>query len=340
MNDFRGQGVVRGRRSTDRGRTSSRAKNRAEFSMAGPNQDRAITTIVVEQIPEENFEEQQVRDFFSAFGNIEEITMKPYKRLALVKYDNYYSARAAYDSPKVIFDNRFVKVYWFNPQTAEQPTEKKSIPTAKKSEEPAFDKEKFQRDSEVAQKKHEARQALKQETESKRAALGAKQQEIAQKREEEIKRMKEKLAAKGQSLPDDMDIDKLNKSEKASANTEKLLAQLKALEDEAKSLGLDPEPWNSDRGRGRGRGRGRASYRGWNGYSARGGYDPSRGNHRGRGTGSYRGTVLAGGAYNLDNRPKTVQVEGVYFDDSKDESLKQFLFVRLPFAITDIGLLG
>ena len=117
---------------------------------------------------------------------------------------------------------------------------------------------------------------------------------------------------------------------KKSANTEKLLAQLHALEDEARSLGLDPEAveagaGGSPYGRGRGfaRGRGRGGYRGY-------AYDPSyqspRGAYRGRG-GSFRGSVRGGGAYNLDNRPKKVKVEGVVFDGEKEEALKQFLFV-------------
>ena len=288
---------------------------------------------MVEQIPEENFEEEQVRNFFSAFGIIEEITMKPYKRLAIVRYDSYYAAKAARDSPKVIFDNRFVKVYWYN-ANLDQPKKNGaqaagSAAAASKSEELSYDKEKFQRDSEAAQKKLEEKKALQQEREATLLEIGQKQQQLAKKKEEELQRMKEKLAAKGRSLTEEMDVDQAKeaKSEdesKTSANTEKLRATLKALEDEAVSLGLDPEPWNSERGRGRGRGRG--SYRG-DGYPARSGYDSMRGGFRGRGRGSYRGMVRAGGAYNLDNRPRSVRVSGVFFDDEKDESFKQFLFV-------------
>ncbi len=40
--------------------------------------------------------------------------MQPYKRLiAIVKFDNWSSANAAFMSPKVVFDNRFVKVFWY-----------------------------------------------------------------------------------------------------------------------------------------------------------------------------------------------------------------------------------
>ena len=347
--DSRGRGVrARVRGFSDRGGHPNQRRNRAEFSMPGANHDRSIRTVVVEQIPEENFDETQVIDFFSGFGAIEEVTMKPYKRLALVKFDNYFSAKAAYDSPKVIFDNRFVKVYWFKPDaaTASSPTDgtsqpKVSSPSASspiKSEETAFDIGKFQRDSEAAQKKLEDRKVLQEQTVAKLAELEKQQAELAKKREEEIQRMKEKLEAKGHSLPSTMAVDKVKEDEdltaegdkpKRSANTEKLLAQLKALEDEARSLGLDP---SSSPGRGRGgppvgRGRGRGSYRGFS-------YDPSYQSYRGGGfragrggPAPFRGAVRAGRAYNLDNRPKKVKVSGVEFDEQREEGLRQFLFV-------------
>ena len=77
--------------------------------------------MVVENIPEDKFEEQTVRDFFSEFGTIEEVSLQAYKRLAIVKYSDYESAKGTYDSPKVIFDNRFVKVYWYKPESLPKP---------------------------------------------------------------------------------------------------------------------------------------------------------------------------------------------------------------------------
>ena len=337
--NFRGRGRGRGR--GDRGAHTTPRRNRAEFSQAGPNHDKSITTVVVEQIPEENFDEAQVRDFFSAFGNIEEVSMQAYKRLALVKFDSYYSARAAYDSPKVIFDNRFVKVYWHNPNTAPVlpgSAGKASSPnSATTPVEPTFDREKFARDSEAAQMKLEERKALQQKNEEMLADIAKQKEELAQKQAEEKRRLQEKLKAKGRPVSEDLHSDEVTTGDeprKPSSNTEALRAQLKALEDEAKSLGIDPEriplePWSPARGHGRGRGRG--SYRGWEGFAGRGGYDPARASYRGRG--SFRGATRAGGAYNLDNRPKKVKVEGVVFDDAKDESLRQFLFVRGSYLL-------
>src|SRR6478609_8788314 len=55
----------RGGRGGRRGRGSKKGGAKAPFSADGPNYDRSKSTIVVENIPEENFDEEQVREFFS-----------------------------------------------------------------------------------------------------------------------------------------------------------------------------------------------------------------------------------------------------------------------------------
>lgn len=346
------RGVGRGR--GDRGGFTQPRRNRAEYSHSGPNHDRSITTIVVEQIPEERFEESAVREFFSEFGKIEEVTMQAYKRLALVRYEDYASARRAYDSPKVIFDNRFVKVYWYKPESIPavptNGTAAKNPSTKSSADEQAYDKEKFERDAMAAQKKQDEKKALLRDTEAKRQALERQKEELAQRQAEEKRKLMDKLAAKGKSegLSPHTEIDtpswKTNGTNgtddsKASAQTKALRAQVAALEAEAKSLGLDTalteDPWAQ---RGRVRGRGRGSYRGWEGFSGRGSaFDSSRGSGRGRGI--FRGT-RAGGAYNLDNRTKKVAVSGVEFDDKKDEALRQYLLVSvlltIPFSENEV----
>lgn len=281
--ETRGNGYIRGRGRGDRGGfIQRRNNNRAEFSQAGPNHDRSITTIVVEQIPEERFDEKSVRDFFSEFGNIEEVTMQPYKRLALVKYEDYMAARRAYESPKVIFDNRFVKVYWYKPGGI--PT---TLTTAKlttnssflsKEEEQPFDRERFERDAMAAQKKLEEKKLQMKDVEAKRQVLEKQKEELVQKQAEEKRKLLEKLAAKGVAPKRDiLTIDEPNGTSpvddgKVSAHTKALREKVAELEAEAKSLGLDSAlsdaPCSYSRGRGRGRGRG--SYRGtlfWNPHS-------------------------------------------------------------------------
>ena len=271
----RGNGYIRGRARGDRGENVQRRNNnRAEFSQAGPNYDRSITTIVVEQIPEDKFDETHVRDFFAEFGNIEKVTMQPYKRLALVKYGDYMGARRAYESPKVIFDNRFVKVYWYKqggiptpPATAKDTAKSPFMP---KEEEQPFDREKFERDAVAAQKKLEEKKVQMKDVEAKRQALEKQKQELAQKQAEEKRKLLEKLATKGVSsngdslMVDVTDGYKRANESKVSAHTKALREKVAELEAEAKSLGLDSAlsevPYIYSRGRGRGRGR--ASYRG------------------------------------------------------------------------------
>ena len=200
--------------------------------------------------------------------------MQPYKRLALVKYEDYMAARRAYESPKVIFDNRFVKVYWYKPSGMPTPpaTAKGTVnsPSIPKEEEHPFDREKFERDAVAAQKKLEEKKVQMKDVEAKRQALEKQKEELAQKQVEEKRKLLEKLAAKGiapngDTLMSDV-TNGTNRADetKISAHTKALREKVAELEAEAKSLGLDSAlsetPYSH--GRGRGRGRGRASYRG------------------------------------------------------------------------------
>jgi len=254
--------------------------------------------------------------------------MQPYKRLALVKYDEYTGARSAYDSPKVIFDNRFVKVYWYNPNTVPTPPAagKNSAESLKpKEEEQPFDKEEFERNAMAAQKKLEEKKVQMKEMERKRQALVKQKEELAQKQAEEKRKLIEKLAAKGVVSGDTTMTNSATNGtngaddSKASAHTKELREKVAELEAEAKSLGLD-SALSDYTPRGRGRGRGRGSYRGWEGFAGRGGaFDAPRGR------GGFRGR--GGGKYNLDNRTKQVAVSSVDFDTRKDEALRSYLLV-------------
>lgn len=328
FNKFRGSERGRGRGRGDRGGSlNNRGGRRAEFSSDRPNFDRSKTAIVVEQIPEEKFSEEAVKEFFSEFGNIIEVNMQPYKRLAVVKYDDWNAAQAAYKSPKVIFDNRFVKVYWFSdPSALPQPPAGQSQNGAEKQEsgtpvparepEEPLDLEEFRRKQEEAQRSHELKMKKKAETEAAQAELEKRREELLRNQEAEKKKLMEKLAARGEghSVPSAIE------APKSSSQTEALKAQLAALEAEAKSLGIDPSKDEYDpsfRGRGRGRG-----YRGRGAFVPRG-----RGAYRGRGGAPFANAA----AYNLDNRPKKIALTGADFTvPERDESLRQYLLVSLP----------
>ncbi|CAJ0549038.1 Ff.00g026510.m01.CDS01 [Fusarium sp. VM40] len=319
----------RGGRGGRRNRGSKKGGARAPFSADGPNHDRTKSTIVIENIPEESFSEEQVREFFSQFGNIQEISMQPYKHLAIVKYDKWGSANAAYQSPKVIFDNRFVKVFWYKDKIDTLPASAPlqggnwtGDPMATEDEdlEPEIDMEEFQRKQEEEQKKHQEREAKRAEIEQKRQDIEKQQQELLARHREENERLQARLASQ-----------KGRDGDGNSSGTNMLRAKLAALEQEAKMLGLDPNAeeetssfWPP-----------RGGYRGRGGFRGRGAAPRGRGSFRGRGGGG--GNMHAAYAqYSIDNRPKKIAITGVDFTaPEKDESLRHFLLNLGEFESVD-----
>jgi RNA recognition motif-containing protein len=303
--------------------TTRGSRARAPFSQPGPNFDQSRSTIVVEQIPEENFTEEAVKGFFSQFGNIVDVDMRAYKRLAIVKYDDYSAARRAYDSPKVIFDNRFVKVYWYKPESLPTPPAKKNdgaqdvvAPDAYKEDEEMVDTAELEKRQADAQKAFEERQKKAQEADARFEELERKLKE----NEEQARMLREELAKRAGKVS--------NGTNGFGQDDSTLIEQLSTLQAEAQNLNADYDTY-SFRGRGRGagyRGRGFAPPRG------RGHYAPFRGGYRGRG---YQPSPFAGGrsaVKRLDNRPKRVAVSGVEAGSLKDETLRQHLLVRLAPA--------
>lgn len=334
--------------------------NRAPFSFLGQMHDRSQTKLVVECIPEVNFDEKQVRDFFSQFGKVEEITLMAYKRLAIVKFDTWYSANEAYNSPNVIFNNRFVKLFWYKEEKhtdlakgggANGAQRETSITNGSRASadapEPEIDMEEFKKQQETAQRAHEDKMRQKKELAEKQTELDKKRKELQAKQEAEKQKLAKLAASKKASLAFGAE-DTPKKEESAeptntSSQTESLRATLARLQEEAKSIGLDPHsntdedttiltyseyspysPYSSYAPRG-----GRGGYfRG-----GRGGYIP-RGAYRGRGGASGRGNIHAAyAAFSLDNRPKKVALTGVDFSaPEKDEALRQHLFSLGEFS--------
>lgn len=350
---YQGNGHPNQNRNNRHGQQRRKAgQARAPFSAEGPVHDRSQTKVVVESIPEENFDEDQVRNFFAQFGNVEEVTMMGYKRLAIVKFDNWASANAAYKSPKVIFDNRFVKVYWYkeekhgdiangangangfkNGQAANGVKREES--TDVKMEE--IDMEEFTRKQEEAQKLHEEKTAKIREIEKQREELEKRQKELQAKQAAEKQRLLEKLAGSRKNSVEPSGGGDTSATEEKSgeaSKTEALKATLAKLRGEAAALGIDPEAQQQDDGAAMstayapsyGRG-GRGGY-----YRGRGAYAP-RGSWRGGGGRGGRGNFHAAyAAFSLDNRPKTVALSGVDFSaPEKDEALRRHLFVSFYF---------
>lgn len=294
-----------------RGRSHRGGRARASFSQAGANYDRSNSTIVVEQIPEEYFTEEAVRDFFSQFGNILEVDMRAYKRLAIVKYDDYAAARKAYDSPKVIFDNRFVKVYWYKPDSLPKPpahakAEDDGAEEAGYGDEEMYDPEEFARRQAEAQKAYEERQKKAQEADARIEEIEQKLKEKA----EEMRALQEQLA---------------KKSKKGSVETENLIEQLASLQSEAQGLNADYDTYSF-------RGRGRGGYRGRGSFAPRArGYSTYRGGYRGRGYGSPFAAAGRSSVRRLDNRPKRIAVSGIEPGSKQDETLREHLVNRYDY---------
>ncbi|KAF9899958.1 hypothetical protein EC991_008116 [Linnemannia zychae] len=70
------------------------------------------TSLVVENIPDEFNTIDKVNEFFKTFGSLTNIQVDQPAHKALIQYSTRDEASAAYNSPEVIFGNRFVKVYW------------------------------------------------------------------------------------------------------------------------------------------------------------------------------------------------------------------------------------
>lgn len=70
------------------------------------------TTLVIENVPVENLDLIKINEYFKKFGTITNIQIDVDSKKALVSYSQPSEAKTAHTSPEVIFNNRFVKVYF------------------------------------------------------------------------------------------------------------------------------------------------------------------------------------------------------------------------------------
>ena len=294
---------------------------RASFSNPGPTRDRTNTTLVIEQIPQENFAEESVRNFFSSFGTIVDVQMQTYKRLAIIKYDSHDAAKRAYNSPKAVFDNRFVKVYWHKSGSdyGFSSTTRGEVDV----DEPSYEAEEVLDPDEIRKRQAEAQKTF-EDRQRKAEEAAAKAEEIEKRLQEtndQILKLRRELAAKSrngtggaeQGGDDDLDEDFSRDLATLQAEAEDLFAQ------------RDTHAWrSSDQGRGGYHGHGSAR------FPARGNYtSPFRGGYRGRG--GYGGFFNGhrSGVKRLDNRPRRIAVANIEPGSRRDEALRQHLIVGL-----------
>ncbi|KAG0330808.1 hypothetical protein BG000_011447, partial [Podila horticola] len=110
---MRGRGSMRGiRGGRGRGGSSHPYNSAGRFGVGGTGGAATKTSLVVEHIPDEFNTIFKVNEFFTQFGSLVNIQLDQPAHKALIQYSTRDEANAAYNSPEVIFGNRFVKVYW------------------------------------------------------------------------------------------------------------------------------------------------------------------------------------------------------------------------------------
>jgi hypothetical protein len=100
-----------------RGRSRDRVRNENQHSKQTVFKTRLRPLgkqkrLVVENIPEEFCDISKVHEYFSKFGNLVNCIVDVPSRAALLEFTHNYEAQLCHSSPDVIFNNRFVKVFW------------------------------------------------------------------------------------------------------------------------------------------------------------------------------------------------------------------------------------
>lgn len=83
----------------------------------------ASTRLLIDRIPLEKCNVTAITQFFSRFGTLLNLSVDVDAKQARLQYGSEEEARAAYNCPNAIFDNRFVRCFW-----DDQPTQAASAP--------------------------------------------------------------------------------------------------------------------------------------------------------------------------------------------------------------------
>ncbi|SAM07497.1 hypothetical protein [Absidia glauca] len=146
------------------------------------------TKIVVEKIPEENCNIDSVTGFFGKFGKLVNLSVQPDVSRAFLQYASHQEAMAAYQSPAVIFNNRFVKVFW--QKVNEEEERKEFIEQQRLASQP--DPEAVKAKAAQLAKEREERQKKQQEHLKKVLELQKHQQQLIERQIEEQKKLMER----------------------------------------------------------------------------------------------------------------------------------------------------
>lgn len=274
--------------------------------------------LVIEKIPEEKFNELDIRTYFGKFGEIITLNLDTNYQLAFIEYKTHLEALNAWQSPDPIFGNRFVKVYWQKNDINFSGNNGNSV-NGTNSGEGNADTTKDKIDVEAVKVIQAQKQRVFEEKLARKKANQDKMLMITQEKLKILQLQKEqatKLLELAQKSGDDKEISTKQNTSNA------LEAQLEALKQEALRLGIYTQPTFPVVNHGRGghsyrggssRGGSRASYYNTSSYSPYSRYNPSAG------AGSYINTSK----FNLDLRPRTITIKPVTPD--KEETLRTYL---------------
>lgn len=135
----------------------------------------------------DKFNEPAIREWFDQFGLLKEVIVDQSWGKAILVYADHESAGKAWNDPRPVFSNRFVKIWWKKSEPAE-PEDKLSSGIVDQVE-----LEIAREAARKAQKEHEEKQRKKLELEKKKEELEQKRLELVEKQRVERERLMEKI---------------------------------------------------------------------------------------------------------------------------------------------------
>ena len=156
----------------------------------GPNHDKTNTTLVIESIPHglflyfstyiDKMNEESIKEWFSQFGTLNQITLDKSRNSAILVYADWESAFSAWNDPRPVFSNRFVKIFWKKSDNEKGVVDPSELEAAREA-------------AKKAQKEHEEKQRRKAELEKKREELEKQRLGLVERQRVERERLLEKI---------------------------------------------------------------------------------------------------------------------------------------------------
>ncbi|QSL65759.1 hypothetical protein MERGE_000037 [Pneumocystis wakefieldiae] len=279
----------------------------------GPNYNQTITTLMIDNVPNSDLNEENIRLFFMKFGEISKIIIKKAEHRAILKFKDWESANKAWSSSAPIFNNRFVKLYWHSSRSNDKNDLQENNMTLDTSEKHQVDdspEDKFMEKIEKKQKEHEEREQRKKQNAKEREILLEKEKLIKKQLEEKrnlialMSKNDTNISEFPQKEEEDYDANKLEPSTLSRKALETQLASLKA---EADNLGISINTKNLNTTGNSGNKKKLGFSRSFSKVFR---YSPGK-------------KAFHRGSMQLDNRTRKIAVYNV--DPDKDEVLKQHL---------------